>query len=198
MNLPAASGRGILTELIFYSPQVAGNLPIEIKVIGLLLMFVPFLFSCQKEKRIKQNKTRVGFNFKKTAFQKVINGKKTNLYFLKNHNHVQVAITNYGARIVGILTPDRNWHFADIVLGHDSLGGYLSGTDNYFGAIIGRYSNRIAKGTFKLDGKTYHIPINDPPNSLHGGTKGFDSRIWDVRQLNDQNLLLTCNIPTFT
>ncbi len=156
-------------------------------------LFFPDLFSCQKEKEkmMKQDKTRVGFNLKKTAFQKVINGKKTNLYFLKNHNHVQVAITNYGARIVGILTPDRNWHFADIVLGHDSLGGYLSGTNNYFGAIIGRYANRIAKGTFKLDGKTYHIPINDPPNSLHGGTKGFDSRIWDVRQLNDQNLLLT-------
>lgn len=130
-------------------------------------------------------------NLKRSNFQKTINGKKTDLYKLHNKNGLEVAITNYGARIVAILTPDKRGRLGDIVLGYDSLGGYLHGNNNYFGAIIGRFANRIADGKFTLDGKQYSIPVNNGPNSLHGGTKGFDSRIWDAKQLNDQNLLLT-------
>lgn len=163
----------------------------KIKVLVFLALVTPFLFAFRKQRVRKWNRKIVRLHLKKKAFERVINGKKTNLYFLRNQNHLEVAITNYGARIVGLLTPDRNGHFADIVMGHDSLGGYLDSKDNYFGAIIGRFANRIAKGTFTLAGKTYHLPINNPPNSLHGGTKGFDSRIWSARQLNGQNLLLT-------
>ena len=127
----------------------------------------------------------------KSAFEKTIDGKKTDLYYLKNANGMKVAITNYGGRIVGILAPDKNGHFDDVALGFDSLGGYLDNKEYYFGAIIGRYANRIARGTFELNGKKYHLPINDGVNSLHGGNKGFFMRIWNAKQLNDQNILLT-------
>lgn len=129
----------------------------------------------------------------KSAFEKVIGGKKTDLYTLENKNGMKVAITNYGGRVVSILTPDKNGNFADVVLGFDSLGGYLDNTEYYFGASVGRYANRIAKGTFTLNGKEYHLPINNSPNSLHGGDKGFFMRIWDAEQLDGQNLLLTYN-----
>lgn len=147
---------------------------------------------CQKSDATKVPiDTGADLNLNPANFQKVIDGKKTDLYFLKNSRGMQVAITNYGGRIVGISVPDRNGHFADVVLGHDSLGGYLDGNNNYFGAIVGRFANRIAHGKFRLNGKQYTLPINDGLNCLHGGTRGFDSEVWDARQLNDQNLLLT-------
>lgn len=127
----------------------------------------------------------------RSAFQQTVNGKKTNLYILKNDNGIKVAITNYGGRIVGILTPDRNGEYADIALGYDSLNGYLHNTNNYFGALIGRFANRIARGKFTLHGKRYSIPVNNGVNSLHGGTVGFDSHVWNAEQLNDRNLRLT-------
>ena len=162
------------------------------KSIILILITCVSLIACQKRKlNYGTNIQKTVFPLNPANFQKTINGKKTNLYFLHNKNGIKVAITNYGGRIVGILTPDKDGTFADIVLGHDSLGGYLDGQNNYFGAIIGRFANRIAKGRFSLDGHHYQLPVNNGVNSLHGGTKGFDSRIWNARQLNDQNLLLT-------
>ena len=83
----------------------------------------------------------------------------------------------YGAIITAIRTPDRNGGSADVVLGFDSLGGYLGGSP-YFGAIVGRYANRIAGGQFTLDGVAYHLVRNNGPNSLHGGTRGFDKVLW--------------------
>ncbi len=131
----------------------------------------------------------------KSAFETTINGKKTDLYILKNDNGMKVAITNYGGRVVSILAPDKNGHFADVALGFDSLDNYIEHLKSpyFFGAIIGRFANRIAKGTFTLNGKEYHLPINNPPNSLHGGDKGFFMRVWDAQQLNDHNLLLRYN-----
>ena len=107
-------------------------------------------------------------------------GKDVFLFTLRNKNGMEVAITNYGARVVSLKVPDRNGKIADVVLGFDSLQGYLGDntTNPYFGAIVGRYANRIAKGRFTLDGHTYQLAINDPPNSLHGGTRGFDRRVW--------------------
>jgi len=162
------------------------------KMIFLFLLGAGLISACNQSgtKDTSQSKD-ASLELNRTAFQKVIDGKKTDLYTLRNDNGIEVAITNYGGRIVGILAPDKNGHFSDIVLGHDSLGGYLSGTNNYFGALIGRYANRIAKGRFTLNGKQYSLPVNNGVNSLHGGTKGFDSRVWDAKQLDDQNLLLT-------
>jgi aldose 1-epimerase len=169
-----------------------------IKKFGGLFLLIAFAAGCQQgsskagdPQNSSSQKQKTTLNLKRSNFQKTIDGKKTNLYKLRNKNGMEVAIMNYGARIVGILAPDKNGHFGDIILGYDSLGGYLHGNNNYFGAIIGRYANRIAGGKFTLDGKQYTLPINDGPNTLHGGTKGFDSRVWDAKQLNDQNLLLT-------
>jgi aldose 1-epimerase len=163
------------------------------KIIMLALLTTGML-ACQgsqKEKNTQSQDPSLGLDA--SAFQQTIDGKKTNLYTLHNENGIEVAITNYGARIVGILTPDRKGHFGDIILGYDSLDGYLHGNNYYFGAIIGRYANRIAGGKFTLDGKQYSIPTDGESYSLHGGTKGFDSHIWDAKQLNDQNLQLTYN-----
>jgi aldose 1-epimerase len=108
------------------------------------------------------------------------------LYTLKNKNGIVVKITNYGGIITSILTPDSKGKTGDIVLGYDSLKGYLTATP-YFGAIVGRYANRIAKGTFRLDNKVYKLAINNGNNTLHGGLKGFDKVVWDAREINDSS-----------
>jgi len=124
------------------------------------------------------------------AFQQTIDGKPSNLYVLKNSNIV-AAITNYGARVVSLLVPDKNGKMTDVVVGFDNVNDYTQGSDTYFGAIVGRYGNRIAKGKFELDGKEYTLPTNNGPNSLHGGDTGFSRKVWDAQQLNDSTLQLT-------
>ena len=109
-------------------------------------------------------------------------GQEVHLYTLANANGMQVGITNYGGRIVSILAPDQHGNMADVVLGFDNLQGYLD-THTYFGALVGRYANRIGGGKFKLDGRVYHLPINNGPNSLHGGIKGFDQKVWTAREI---------------
>jgi aldose 1-epimerase len=115
-------------------------------------------------------------------FGKIADGKDVSLYTLKNASGMEVTITNYGGTITTIKVPDRKGKFDDVVLGFDSLEGYTSpDNDAYFGALIGRYGNRLARGTFKLNGQTYHVPTNDGPNSLHGGKVGFNKRVWDAK-----------------
>jgi aldose 1-epimerase len=109
-----------------------------------------------------------------------VDGKDVDLYVLTNANGLVAKITNYGATLTELDTPDRGGKFDDIVLGFDSLAGYLQ-KEPYFGAIVGRVGNRIAKGRFTLDGKTYQLATNDGPNHLHGGNKGFDKVVWDAR-----------------
>jgi aldose 1-epimerase len=104
------------------------------------------------------------------------------IYTLTNPHGIQVRAMTYGGIIVSLKTPDRAGELGDIVLGYDDLAHYVANSP-YFGAIIGRYANRIAKGRFTLDGKTYQLPVNDGPNSLHGGTKGFDKRVWDAHSV---------------
>jgi aldose 1-epimerase len=117
-----------------------------------------------------------------------VDGRAVHLYTLRNASGTEIKITNFGGRITSIKVADRNKNLGDVVLGFDNVEGYTSKPANtaYFGAIIGRYGNRIAGGTFTLDGHTYHIPTNDAPrpNSLHGGTRGFDSRIWEAKQVS--------------
>jgi aldose 1-epimerase len=108
------------------------------------------------------------------------------LYTLTNKNGMSVSIMNYGATIVDIMAPDRNGKLADVVLGFDHLTPYLHQTA-YLGATIGRYANRIAKGTFELDHTTYHLPINNGPNSLHGGLRGFDKHVWKEEAVDSDN-----------
>lgn len=126
-----------------------------------------------------------------TAYQQTIDGKKTDLYVLKNKNNMQAAITNYGGRLVSLLVPDYNNTLTDVVVGFDSVQQYASSTEPYFGATIGRYGNRIAKGKFKLDGKEYTLFTNNGPNTLHGGKKGFQDVVWDAKQMGDSALELS-------
>lgn len=118
-----------------------------------------------------------------------LDGKSVSLYTLKNASGMEVTITNYGGTITTIRVPDRHKKIDDVALGFDSLDGYTSKTNTgYFGALIGRYANRLANGTFKLDGTEYHVPTNEPPNTLHGGNRGFDKRVWQAKDVSSAGL----------
>ncbi|MEI6433387.1 MAG: aldose epimerase family protein [Bacteroidota bacterium] len=110
--------------------------------------------------------------------------KEVFLYTLDNKNGAKVSITNYGGIITSIMVPDKNDKMGDIALGYDSLEQYIA-NNPYFGAIVGRYANRIAKGKFTLNGKVYQLAINNGKNSLHGGIKGFDKVVWDAQEYSD-------------
>ena len=129
----------------------------------------------------------------KKPFGKTPDGQPVDLYVLTNKNGVEAAITNYGGAVVSLKVPDRNGKFADVVLGYDSLDGYVN-DKSYFGAIVGRYGNRIGHAQFSLDGKTYTLAKNNGENSLHGGIKGFNKAVWAAKELpakNGQSLELT-------
>jgi aldose 1-epimerase len=118
----------------------------------------------------------------KRAFGKLEDGTTVDIYTLKNPNGLQLEITNYGGTVVTLRTPDRRGRFADIVLGYADLRGYVTDT-SYFGALIGRYANRIARGKFTLNGVEYQLPQNNGVNHLHGGVKGFHKVLWQVREV---------------
>jgi aldose 1-epimerase len=120
-------------------------------------------------------------------------GAEVQLFSLRNDDGMEVKITNYGAIIVAIKTPDKDGRVDDIVLGHDTLEGYLN-RSRYFGALCGRYANRIAHGRFALNGNSYSLAINNGENHLHGGLKGFDKVVWQSGELSD-GLLLTYRSP---
>nr|WP_314593567.1 aldose epimerase family protein [uncultured Porphyromonas sp.] len=115
------------------------------------------------------------------AFQGVVDGKEVRLYSLTNKQGAEAHFINQGAKLVSLIVPSRSG-WTDVVIGHDSLQEYLDSEEAYFGAICGRYANRVAKGSFSLDGESYQLPINNGPNALHGGLKGFNAVIWDAEQ----------------
>ena len=106
-------------------------------------------------------------------------GTPIEIFTLKNSSGMEVRTIPYGAIIVSIRVPDRAGKFDDVVIGHDRLEGYLTAS-RFFGAVVGRFGNRIAKGRFALDGRTYQLAVNNGPNHLHGGVKGFDKVVWQV------------------
>lgn len=127
----------------------------------------------------------------KDAFRTTIDGIETNLFILKNTSGMEAAITNYGGRLVSLIVPDKDGKPTDVVIGFDSVNQYKKSTEPYFGATIGRYGNRIAKGKFSLDGKKYSLFTNNGPNTLHGGKKGFQYVVWDAKQIGASSLELT-------
>ena len=126
----------------------------------------------------------------KSDFQTVIDGDSTNLYILNNENGIEVAITNYGGRIVSVMVPDKDGNFKDVVLGFDNIDDYTA-TDNNFGATIGRYGNRIAHGKLIIDGVEYELPQNNFGHTLHGGPNGFDKKVFNADQPDNKTLVLT-------
>jgi len=131
---------------------------------------------------------RLHAQVKAENFRRDIDGKQADLYYLRNSKGLEMAVTSYGAKVVSLLVPDKNGKLEDIVLGFDDLEGYLNANEPYFGAAIGRYGNRIAKGKFTLNGKQYDLATNNPPNHLHGGKKGFNAHVWDARQVDAQSI----------
>ena len=127
---------------------------------------------------------------KRADFQSTIAGKETDLYILRNSEGNEVAISNYGGALVAIMVPDRNGNRANVIQGHDNINDIVNSPEPYLSTLIGRYGNRICKGRFKLHGKEYQLPINNGPNSLHGGLKGFNAKVWDALQMNDHTLVL--------
>jgi aldose 1-epimerase len=126
----------------------------------------------------------------KRSFGKTRTGASVDLYTLTNANGMEAAIMNRGAILVSLKTPDRSGKMADVVLGFDTLEGYL-GENPYFGAVVGRYGNRIAKGRFTLNGKEYKLATNNGPNALHGGLQGFDKQVWQAQPVGKSGLRLT-------
>lgn len=114
---------------------------------------------------------------KVSAFGKTADGRSVSRYLLSNSKSVEATLIDYGASLVSLKVPDRNGKSMDVVLGYDDIAGYEK-DKSFFGASIGRYGNRIAGGQFILNGMTFHVPKNDGPNSLHGGTPGFNKRLW--------------------
>ena len=123
-------------------------------------------------------------------FQMEVDGKKTDLYTLRNKNNMEVCVTNFGGRIVSVMVPDKDGQMRDVVLGFDSIQDYVSKPSD-FGASIGRYANRINQGRFTLDGTEYQLPQNNYGHCLHGGPQGFQYRVFDAVQPNPQELELT-------
>lgn len=119
-------------------------------------------------------------SYSEAPFGKLPTGEATTLYTLTNANGVVVKVTNFGGVITSINVPDKNGKMGDVVLGFDNVDGYLK-NKSFFGAVIGRYGNRIGKGQFELDGKKYQLTLNDGVNHLHGGTVGFDKILWDAK-----------------
>lgn len=130
------------------------------------------------------------YTLKVGDFSAEIDGKKVGLFTLRNAHGMEVHITNYGAKIVSLVVPDADGTPVDVVLGHPTIADYLTSEEAYFGAICGRTANRIAKGTFTLDGVEYKLAVNNGPNSLHGGLKGFNAVVWDVLESSDNRIEL--------
>ena len=130
--------------------------------------------------------TGSGESMKKQSFGKVSDGKEATLYTLTNKNGVEVSITDFGATVVSIKTPDNKGKFIDIVAGYESAAEYETGK-NYFGATVGRYGNRIAHGEFTLDGKKYTLAKNNGENHLHGGIKGFNKEMWSAEDVSKKD-----------
>ena len=153
-----------------------------LKKITLTFIILTFVY-CERPKKEK--------NVLETRnFSTQIKGKKTNLYLLKN-DQIHVYITNYGWRIVSLLTPDKMGEMGDVVLGFKSIADYQKANTPYHGCLIGRYGNRIAMGKFELNGKIYELPINNNENHLHGGPEGFHNQVWEVVSANENSIVMT-------
>src|SRR5262249_48681788 len=124
------------------------------------------------------------------SYGRMPDGTEIELHTLSNAKGMQAEIITYGGIVVSLTAPDKSGKYSDVVFGMADLPGYLS-KPPYFGAIIGRYGNRIGHAQFKLGGQTYTLPKNDGDNTLHGGNQGFDKRVWKARQVNGQELELT-------
>lgn len=156
-----------------------------------IFIIVLLVFSCKEEhKKIKENKMENSYPAEpnKQDFIANVDGKPIDLQWIKNSNGIKAAFANYGQRLVALYVPDAKGNFKDIVLGGNYLEDFQKPSGKYFGAIIGRYGNRIAKGKFTLEGKEYNLAINNNDNHLHGGLKGFNDVVWETIVVKDNEI----------
>lgn len=155
------------------------------KLLFTFVIISGLFISCKQEEKTKSGLLR-------SNFQTEINGKKTDLYVLTNANGLEMCVTNFGAKVVSLMVPDKSGNFSDIVLGEDSIDIYAHRPkDLYYGAAIGRYGNRIGGAEFTLDSVTYTLDANDNGNSLHGGLNGLHKQVWDAVQKDPQTIEFT-------
>ena len=162
---------------------------------GLILIAIStILFSCKlmnKEEK-KEDKSQVGLPYTKFSVAEdgygEVDGEKITQYTLTNPSGMIVKILNYGGTVTDIIVPDKDGKMGDVVLGYDSLSGYRQPNNPYFGCLVGRYGNRIANAKFTLDGKEYKLAANNNGNTLHGGVKGFDKRVWKASDINTDSV----------
>ncbi len=153
-----------------------------------LKLFIIFIMAGLNTDCISQENIKIVY---KEAFEKIVDGKQVSLFTLKNRIGTVTQITNYGGKVVSLWVQDKNGNYEDIVLGYPDIDGFLTAKEKYFGALIGRYGNRIGNGRFTLNGKEYTLATNNGANHLHGGIKGYDAVVWDAKQIDDQTLELT-------
>ena len=154
--------------------------------LGLIMITAMAVTACNnstEEKKTENNTDSMKTGIKRSDFG-TVDGKPVYLYTLTNAKGDEVKITNYGGIVTSWISPDKNGKRSSIVLGFDSLSGYLA-KPPYFGAIVGRYGNRIARGKFKIGDSTYSLAVNNGSNHLHGGLKGFDKQVWEATVAND-------------
>lgn len=165
--------------------MIRKNRDYKLKLILVIIWACFFLCLCSHDNKPGSVETKK-MSIKKEFFGETKDGEKVDLYTLINGSGMIVKITNYGGIVTTIIVPDKKGEFADVVLGFDNLEDYL-GAHPYFGAIVGRYGNRIAKGKFTLNGVTYTLATNNGNNHLHGGMKGFDKVVWQAREIKTEN-----------
>jgi aldose 1-epimerase len=175
-----------LANMYRYMPSFSQTL-----LIGIFIFVAVIMFSCGPKANENSSK-----NSENNALPMVtsqpwgeFNGQPVSLYTMRNANGMEVRVMNYGGIIVSINVPDKNGVIDDVALGYDSLSHYVK-SNPFFGALIGRYGNRIAEGKFTLDGKTYTLPTNNGVNHLHGGTTGFDKVFWEIEDVSDSTQVI--------
>lgn len=157
--------------------------------LGMVATVVALLTACQSPNQEAAQSSAV--NLVADSFKTTIDSKAVALYTLTNSKHAEAKFTNYGGRLVSLLIPNKEGKLVDVVVGLNSVKAYENATEPYFGATIGRYGNRIAKGKFKIDAQAYTLFTNNGPNTLHGGKKGFQYVVWDAKQLDQHTLELS-------
>ena len=150
----------------------------------ILLLLLTVACNPKKETTSEEKQPEGVLAVTKKSYATMPDGKEVFEYTLRNKSGVEAKVINYGGIVTSLMVPDKDGNMGDVVLGYDSLSSYLK-SNPYFGALIGRYGNRIGKGKFSLDGTTYTLPINDGPNHLHGGPAGFDKVYWNIAPVED-------------
>ena len=162
------------------------NLDVKKNIGAIFLIGLVILMICFSEESSKQNTGDSRLFIDREKFGQTNEGVSVDLFTLTNDNGLTVKITNYGGIVTSMLVPDKMGNYEDVVLGFDNLQNYLDGHP-YFGSLIGRYANRIAKGMFELKGVLYYLAANNGENHLHGGNRGFDKVVWDSEPFVEEN-----------